>query len=98
MSTVLMPEMNHLPPALTQRSDSRVSREAAGADSSAAEPLCPHTDETTLNPSEGRGEGHRDDGGCDPLHLCVTEPDPVHRCMCYVYTCVCVYMYIYMNV
>lgn len=70
MSTALMPEMNQLPPALTQRSDSRVSREAAGADGSAAEPLCPHTEKTTLNPSEGLGEGRRDGGDVIASSLC----------------------------
>lgn len=43
MSIVPTPEMNHLPPALTQRNVSRAPREAAGANGSTDEPLRPRT-------------------------------------------------------
>lgn len=76
MSTLLTAEMNHLPPALTQRSGSCTPREAASANGSAAEPLRLHTGgDPPKTPREGAG----DSGRRGPLHRCVSESDPVCR-------------------
>lgn len=108
MSIVPTLEMNHLPPVLTQRSGSHAPREAAGANGSAAEPLCPRTGEDCPKPPQGgrREGGSRGQQGtwptsslCHRIRPCllinVLGARAVYMHVC---VCICIYMYVYICV
>lgn len=105
MSIIPTLEMNHLPPALTQRTGSSSPREAADANGSAAEPPSLHAGgHDPKPPRQGGREGGRDRGGrvhFFPVSLrqtlltdtCFGCSGCTHACACacgvFVYTHVC---------